>query len=145
MHNSIKSTAWKGEYWAIMHGIFGGNGDVRRSLSKPLEAEALAVSVSDGSCPPLGSWLSAPRLGIAKSVFHGVAKAHRVFVRHQLKRPVRRAATLKLAVMTGAEIDRAAHLATAQAMVQKEVRRVLSLNRFFQDLKQNLTTAILNN
>jgi hypothetical protein len=32
--------------------------------------------------------------------------------RHQLKRPVRRAAAVKLAVLTGAEIDRAGHLAT---------------------------------
>jgi hypothetical protein len=44
MHNPIKSTAWKGVKRAIMHGIFRGNGDLRQSLSKPLEAEALAVS-----------------------------------------------------------------------------------------------------
>jgi hypothetical protein len=34
-----------------MHGIFGGNGDYGQSLSKPLEAEALALPYQAGQAP----------------------------------------------------------------------------------------------
>jgi len=45
--------------------------------------------------------------------------------RHQLKRPVLRGPALKLAVLTGAEIDRPAHLATAffAAQTSEEFRK----------------------